>query len=209
MNPDSPIQVGDRVVVREVRFGSQAIHLGRTGTVQHVRRVSFVPGGIVYRVNMDESRPEQVDAIRVERVTAPVVGVAESLIDPKRLQAATAAHSILGEGRLLDDLIAFAEYLADGRSESGLTAATADGAERESDPLSVELDRATAKAATDEGLEITDGAEDTLSVRRDDANDDDVVRIWTNGGETVYLKAGKVDDLVTYLTNCKLAARTA
>ena len=79
MNPDTRIGVGDRVKVKRTVYGYAGIHVGRTGTVKAVNvRHRFYGlgadtyGTTIYRVEMDEPRPEQIDASEVEKVSSAI-----------------------------------------------------------------------------------------------------------------------------------------
>lgn len=79
MNPDTRIRVGDRVKVKRTLAGYAGLHVGRTGTVKAVNvRHRFYGWStdtydqFVYRVEMDEPRPEQIDALEVEKVSSAI-----------------------------------------------------------------------------------------------------------------------------------------
>lgn len=114
--PDDQIKVGDFVTITDT---SPETLIGAKGTVTQERNGD-------YALRLSERRGmwregSTVYASRVEKVSPPATAAEpEVLIDLKRLQAAHAAHTLLGKDALLEDLIGVSEFILDEHIRSGV-----------------------------------------------------------------------------------------
>ncbi|MBP2323309.1 hypothetical protein JOF56_003694 [Kibdelosporangium banguiense] len=186
--------VGDRVRIVAVAPQTDRIAIGKIGTVEAATPAN---GHMPRRFRVNVAGTQYV-ATQVERMGPALVSTiadqskpetAEVLIDPKRLQAAHAAHAMLGKDVHLDDLIGVAEFILSEHKPVPRVETTAVSA-----PLTLE----GARKATESSLSVRD-----LEIRRDRTDDDDVVEIDVNG-ETSFLTSSDIDRVIAYLAAAKV-----
>lgn len=123
----SPVAVGDRVVIRAVRHPNCERYVGRTGRVEHVFISPDLKGN--YKVVLDRGFAARIIASAVEAIperdqrelstSERALYAAEnhdwrdeaSELDRRRTQAAEFAHRTLGADALLEDLIGLADWI--------------------------------------------------------------------------------------------------
>ncbi|MDT8915803.1 hypothetical protein [Amycolatopsis sp. PS_44_ISF1] len=205
------VSVGDRVRVVEVlpsdSSGSR-LKIGQTGTVEEAVPANGIRPGF-HRVRVGAAL---VRATTVERVAGslPMTHADEptaesrpkpvdALIDPKRLQAAHAAHALLGEDATLDTLIGLGEFILGEHAKGGrvdLGALAAPSTHRVQTAPDMTLDEA--RRVTSETLHIN-----SLDVGPDLHPDSDVIMMEVRGSRE-YLTEEQVDKLIAYLRAAKL-----